>query len=46
MAIANPVSNNFLSKFIDIIDVFNCPLPGLDIRRVIMFHYLMQAKNL
>ena len=29
MAIENSVSNDILSMFIDSIDVFDCPLPGV-----------------
>ena len=29
MAIKNSVSNNFLSTFVDSIDIFDCHLPGV-----------------
>ena len=41
MAIENSVSNDFLSTFVDSIDVFDCHLPGV----ITMVKYVLKISN-
>ena len=46
MAIKNSVSNHFLYMFVDSIDVFDCPLPGVIIGHQSLLTEERAEKNL